>query len=57
MPSLPYLTQSLQHKAESGGVQNDSTIRELEGVMNRVGADQGGCLFPGTGSIKLFQQK
>jgi len=28
-------------QVKSGGVQNDSAIRELEGVMSRVGADQG----------------
>ncbi len=28
-------------EVKSGGVQNDSAIRELEGVMSRVGADQG----------------
>lgn len=28
-------------QVKSGGVQNDSTIRELEGVMSRIGADQG----------------
>lgn len=28
-------------QVKSGGVQNDSSIRELEGVMSRVGADQG----------------
>ncbi len=28
-------------QVKSGGVQNDSSVRELEGVMSRVGADQG----------------
>ncbi len=28
-------------QVKSGGVQNDSAIRELEGVMSRVGAEQG----------------
>jgi len=28
-------------QVKSGGVQNDSAIRELEGVMSRVGSDQG----------------
>ncbi len=28
-------------EVKSGGVQNDSAVRELEGVMSRVGADQG----------------
>ena len=28
-------------QVKSGGVQNDSALRELEGVMSRMGADQG----------------
>jgi restriction system protein len=28
-------------QVKSGGIQNDSVVRELEGVMSRVGADQG----------------
>lgn len=28
-------------QVKSGGVQNDSAVRELEGVMSRIGADQG----------------
>ncbi len=28
-------------QVKSGGIQNDSAIRELEGVMSRVGAEQG----------------
>ncbi|MDF3129456.1 restriction endonuclease [Kiritimatiellaeota bacterium B1221] len=28
-------------QVKSGGVQNDNAVRELEGVMSRIGADQG----------------